>query len=517
MTLKPTLLAASLSLGLLAAALPAQAALAPSANPAAVAWQEAGADADIERAFAQARSEKKPLLLYWGAKWCPPCNQLKATLFNRQDFIEQTRAFVAVHIDGDSPGAQKLGTRFKVRGYPTMILFTADGAELTRLPGEIDAPQVLKVMQLGLAGGRPVKAVLADARAGKKLNVNEWRLLGFYSWESDQDQLLPQAEVPALLAQLAAAAQDPDTATRLWLKSLAASDDGKGGLKADAAQRARLAKVLTDKEDARALADVLTNGAADIVKTLAPQAGPERQALLSQFDAALKRLEADASLSRADRLQALQARVDLARLELAKSEIHPKLSPALLKDVKEQAARADREITDGYERQAVISSAAHLLGQTGQWKDSDELLKAGLAKSHSPYYLMSGLANNAKKQGRKDEALRWSEEAFNKSQGPATRLQWGAGYMANLVELSPQDSGRIEKTAALLFNEAAQDKGSFYERSARSLQKVGASLKQWNAKGQNEAAIKRLRAQLDGICAKVEVADKQRATCEALL
>ena len=37
-----------------------------------IAWLGAASDADIERAFAQARGENKPLLLYWGAKWCPP-------------------------------------------------------------------------------------------------------------------------------------------------------------------------------------------------------------------------------------------------------------------------------------------------------------------------------------------------------------------------------------------------------------------------------------------------------------
>ena len=362
-----------------------------------------------------------------------------------------------VYVDGDLPGAQKLGARFKVRGYPTMILFNPDGVELTRLPGEVDAPQVMKVLQVGLAGGRPVAAVLADARAGRTLTANEWRLLAYYSWGTDEAQLVPESERAGLLVALAAATppQEAQVATRLWLKALAASDEGQG-VKADAALRERVMKVLADPAASRAQMDVLTSGAAEIVRAISTrEAGGQRAAVLAAYNKALQRLEADTTLSRADRMGALIAQIDLARIDVQKDARGAaaktvKLPAPLLKDVRDHVARADREITDGYERQAVITACAYALSQAGLGAESDALLKANLAKSHSPYYLMSSLAGNAKARGDKAGALRWYEEAFNKSEGPATRLQWGASYVSALVELAPQDAPRIERAASQL-------------------------------------------------------------------
>ena len=508
---------------LLAACLGAATALGAGAVQAAglppgVAWQNAAADADIERLFAQARAARKPLLLYWGASWCPPCNQLKATLFNRQDFIERAKGFVAVHLDGDGPGAQKLGGRFKVRGYPTMILFSPDGVEITRLPGEADAPQVMAVLQLGLAGGRPARAVLADARAGKPVSGAEWRMLAWYGWHIDEAQLVPAAERPALLAQLSSACPpaEAEAATRLLLKALAESDDGKG-LKPDAALRQRVQRLLADAQASRAQMDVLVNQSPDLARALAPEPGKEREAIVAALNRALDRLQADASLSRADRLSALLAQVELARLDEPKDALQPKLDAALQREARETSSRLDREVTDGFERQAVITSAAYLLGRAGLWSDSDALLKANLQRSHSPYYLMSQLGGNARRQGRTDEALRWYEEAFVRSQGPATRLQWGSGYVSALVELAPQDAARIERAAAQVLAESAKDPAAFHERSARSLQRVGSKLAAWNQDGQHDAVIRRLQGQLAPVCAKVDAADGQRATCEGLL
>lgn len=211
------------------------------------------------------------------------------------------------------------------------------------------------------------------------------------------------------------------------------------------------------------------------------------------------------------------ARVDLARLDQPQDTVHPQLPKALTQEVRALAARMDREITDGYERQAVITGAAHALGQAGLWQDSNALLQANLAKSHAPYYLMSQLGSNARRLGDSAGALRWYGQAWARSQGPATRLQWGANYVGALVELAPQDEATIEKVAGQVFAEAGAQNGAFYERSARALQKVGGQLVTWNAQGRHAAALGRLRAQLSPVCARQPAADGQKATCDGLL
>ena len=334
----------------------------------------------------------------------------------------------------------------------------------------------MQLLQLGMASGRPIATVLADARAGKPLTGSEWRLLAFYSWDTDEGaQAVPAAERGPMLRKLAAACPASESAacTRLALKSIADGDEVKPPAP-DAATRARVAQVLADPAASRTYMDVLTNGATDIVTALQPKPGPERQKLVASFDTALVRLQADTTLSRGDRLGALFARVDLARLDQPKDTMHPKLPPGLVKEVRDTAANTDREVTNAFERQAVIPGTSQLLEEAGMWKESETLLKSSLAKSHSPYYLMSELGGNARKQGRNAEALQWYQQAFDKSEGPATRLQWGTAYLSALVDLAPTDSQRIEATAQAVFTEAAGQSNAFYERSGRSMTKLGA-------------------------------------------
>jgi len=103
---------------------------------------------DIDSAFAAARAARKPVLLYWGADWCPPCSRLKATVFRRPEFVERTRQFVAVDLDGDEPGAQRLGEEFGVDGYPTVIVLTPDREEITRIPITLEREQYVRALDV---------------------------------------------------------------------------------------------------------------------------------------------------------------------------------------------------------------------------------------------------------------------------------------------------------------------------------------------------------------------------------
>jgi thiol-disulfide isomerase/thioredoxin len=483
-----------------------------------IAWVAATRPADVDAAFAQARQAGKPLFLYWGAKWCPPCNQVKATVFTRADFTAEARRFVAVQLDGDTPGAQKLGERFKVRGYPTMILFSPQGAEVTRLPGEVDAPVYVQALQNALAGGRPVAELLAAARRGDALEAAPWRQLAWYAWDTDEQKLLPQAQQPQVLLQLGQAAmqaRQPAAAPRLQLKAVLAAgakDDAALGEELRFAGGAALMRLLGDGAMAREQMDLVTLYAKELVTPLSKPGSPEREQLVTAWDQAARRLQADATLSRTDRLGALYARVALARL--GDDDNAAGVPAALQAEVQEQVQRLTAGELGRDELQSVVTSAADVLKRAGLVPQSDALLKAHLARSHSPYYLMSQLAGNAKLRGDKAEALQWYQRAWETSQGPATRVQWGASYINALVDLAPDQAARIEKAAATMLGELAATPDAFYERNARSVQRIGRKLAEWNAGDKHRAAVQRLARRLAPVCAQLPAADAQRTSCE---
>ncbi len=382
----------------------------------------------------------------------------------------------------------------------------------------MDGERYLQVLELGMNAGRPVKETLSAALAGDaKLSADDWRLLAYYAWDTDEQQLVNAKELPATLQRLAAACPQGDSAMRLGLSALVAAaaattPAGKQPV-VQAGANELLLKVLGDARIARDNMDILVNSAGDIAGLISAPKSEARAKLVEAWNLALKRLADDTALSKADRLTALDAEVMLARLDNSDGP----LDRTLLQDVRQRVPAADRATTDLYERQSVIYSAAEALTDAGLLDDSDTLLKAELKRSHAPYYHMLKLAANAKKRGDSAGALNWYEQAYNAAKGPATRLQWGSTYLNSLIELAPNDEKRIEKAADNVIREAGSTQNAFYERNRSALEKLGHKLVAWNAAGQHDAVFQHVRRQLNGVCTKLPAGDPQRATCSSVL
>ncbi|MQA23208.1 thioredoxin family protein [Rugamonas rivuli] len=396
---------------------------------AAIAWQHGGLDA----AFALAAQQQRPLFLYWGAVWCPPCNRVKSDIFARDEFVQRSAEVVCYHLDGDSAGAQALAAQYGLRSYPTLVLYAPDGSEITRLPCELDGELFVAAFDAALAvhaAGSSAAAALAAALSGeRKLSAGEWSLLSHYSWDTDEGRLLgTRALAPTLLA-LVHACDDADASVRLQLHAQLAT----AGKDIDTAVNAALLlKVFGDARLARSNMDILGNSGINLIKY-----ATRREELVAALGSAAAQWADDFWLSAPDRLTAVRLQMRLGRL----------LTPTqgLQEQVRLRVEEALAASTDPYERHTLVNTAVSALNDAGLSAQAEQVLLAELPRSHAPYYFMLSLASSAKRRGDAAAVLDWYGKAWQAAVGPATRLQWGVTYLSSLLELAPQDSARIEQ------------------------------------------------------------------------
>ncbi len=475
---------------------------------------------DVEAAFAAAKAANKPIFLYWGAEWCPPCAQIKSTIFNKREFQERSRLFVPVYLDGDTPSAQRHGEQFGVVGYPTMILFRPDGTEITRLPGGVDVARYAKILDVALADARPVTEILAAAASGGDVTSNDWRLLAYYSWGSDNGRVLPAAEQATTFRRLSDRCPpelQPECA-RLYFEYLGAvsGSDGEPISGLDRAEaRSRLLGLLQSPSIGQANVDNLLYGPKAVIEALSDTGTPERAQLTAAWRAALDRLVQDpaAPLSGPEQLNVVRARMLLARLDAPDAA----LPTALLDEARATVARIDAATTDAYARQAAINSAAGLYWEAGLDDDANRLLVAELEKSKSPYYFMLDLAELAQKAGREEEAVDWLARAYAGAQGPATRFQWGYNYMLGLLEMTPDNTVRIQQAGLDVLGELDGAPDAFYQRTRMRLEQLSAKLLEWGAGTERAQVIERLRSRTAEICERLPPGDEGRGNCESFL
>jgi thiol-disulfide isomerase/thioredoxin len=486
------------------------------ADTSGIAWFEG----EVAAALVAARSAHKPILLYWGAAWCPPCQQLKATVFSRPDFIARSREFVAVYLDGDDAGAQKWGEEFKVVGYPTLLVLDADRHELMRVAGSMDLSLYASVLDSALADLQPAAALLRSALAGGALDTSQCRRLAYNGWVLDD---LTEAELAPRAQQLATAAvQCPLDARRerARLQVIAAGyaaqaesaqlNAGAAPSKLLNAHVAAIAALLRNERQTVAVADALQY--LDDSFFRAVKASSDSTGWLNRFTQAMDAAAVDPDYADADQLGAIGSKL------LAIKTINGAIPVGAARAARARVDAAMAGNQTPYVRSGIINAALPVYELLDQNDVAYRVVQGELRKTATPYYYKADLASLAESLGRKDEALKWYAQSYSESRGTSTRFQWGASYVGGLLRLTPDDADRIANVTAEVLAEL-DGQGRIYRRARMRLESLDAALRKWNeaGKGAHHDVLGRLKARMQQICVKIPATEPAHGSCEAFL
>src|SRR5688572_28102077 len=355
---------------------------------------------DVDAAFKSARESSKPVLLYWGAQWCPPCKQLKSAVFNRPDFIEKSRLFVPVYLDGDLPDAQKWGDVFRVTGYPTVVVLKADRTEITRIAGNMDLSLYAGVLDDALGDVRPIKDVIELATAAQApLGAADCRRLAYHAFDLEDDGAFTPAKLQVAFDNGARLCPAGLVKERARLNVLAAGQAArvqkaaieKGG-KADKSLTVLIVRVnelLANKELAMANADAL-RGLPKEFYTAARQTLPQiapgmRERLMVIGDATT----ASKQFAPADQLAAQLMKIRVAKAYAPDGKVPTDIRTIALQNTAKMLAAKQ----ESYVRAGVVNSAINIYLALDDLAKARDLLALEASTSNTPHYYIGDLAD----------------------------------------------------------------------------------------------------------------------------
>jgi protein disulfide-isomerase len=474
---------------------------------------------DVDAAFKAAQSTRQPVLLYWGAQWCPPCKQLKSSVFNRPDFIEKSKLFVAVYLDGDLPDAQKWGDVFRVTGYPTVVVLKPDRTEITRVAGNMDLSLYARVLDDALGDVRPLKEVLDLAvKAEAPLAAADCRRLAYHAFGLDDDGVFDRAQLQAAFQNAARLCPAELEKERARLPLLAAAEAAtlqkdvldKGG-RADKALTALILRIngtLANQSVSLANADALRGLPREFylaVRQTVPQIAAElRQRLMAIADAAT----ASSQFAPADQLAA-----QLIKIRVAKAYARDGKTPT---DVRSVALNSTEKMLavkrDDYVRAGVVNSAINIYIALDDLERARDLLALEASTSNTPHYYIGDLADVEEKLGNQQRALALLAEAYQKARGPASRFQWGFQYLDGLLRLAPDDTATIETVGIAVIGEL-DGPNRIHRRTLSRLTRLDQKLRDWNTTPARATVVAKLRDRVIGACARTPGEAGAHASC----
>jgi thiol-disulfide isomerase/thioredoxin len=462
---------------------------------------------EVQAAFDAAASSHRPVFLYWGAKWCPPCQQLKSSVFARADFIQKSKQFVAVYLDGDEPRAQSWGQKLDVSGYPTVVILRPDQREITRISGGMDLSLYADLLDIALGDTRPMSEILAAMHnPSASLSKVDCQRLAYYGWELKDYTDAEKAAFAHDLDSAAKTCRDAKSEERARLIVAAA------GLSPEPSAVDRVVDIVGDTAVAPKIVDALEGLGDKFFDQIRKLPSAKSARFQRNWSAAMQTAADNPALIDADRLAAIGAELAMVKAFSPDGKV-PK--PA----ADSARARADAALAkrvDPYVRAGIVNSVSNIYSQTGDIEAEYALLKGELATAKAPYYYMADLGEIEEERGDKGRALEWFERSYRESRGAATRFQWGSRYLSALLRMTPADTARIRAVAISVVKEL-DGPDRIQARTRFGLDRLEGRLRKWNDSREHAAVIQAIRTQMRGVCKKLPPSDGGVASCRKFL
>ncbi len=435
----------------------------------------------MQDALTLAQKHKKPLLVYWGAVWCPPCNELKAHIFSHPDFAAITAPMIRVFLNGDQDEAQSWGEKLHASGYPTILLLSPEGKEFLRIANSLSWDEFKQTLASALAAQGTFAEALNQALESKTTPHATWQLLAFSQWPPSAS---PENQVKDLLARERLIDRIPSefaAEKALLIAGLVDAASASDRLHSQEAMQLwkrvetnaynYLSYLVSQKASAWASRDALIYNAENNLKWAQKILNADQFAQLGlHWIRSAEFIRTRQKASTELKLAALRPHLILSRMNSAPKQ--KTFEPPMKKAVAEAVHQADREAQSSFERHSVISTAASLLEEIGEINASRQLLTKELQKTDTPWYYQSSLAHLENKAGNTQDALKWSHLAKESARGNATRLQWITSDLLLNMQLAPDNSFKINKLLREYYDLAFSLKDGFKGRNARRAEQV---------------------------------------------
>ena len=112
----------------------------------AIRWRD-----DYESALSEAKSSGKPLLVVFGASWCPPSKVMKREVWPNTEVSDTVlESFVPLYVDIDLQQHRTVVQRFNVRSIPAVIVVGGEG-QILRQAGAMSRAKTIKFLDASRA------------------------------------------------------------------------------------------------------------------------------------------------------------------------------------------------------------------------------------------------------------------------------------------------------------------------------------------------------------------------------